>query len=304
MLSRRQRLLNVLARWFQKPALALIKPQWLARRVFNLNARTIYKTPMGLYTHRLNDTCTICELNKKPTHGTILYIHGGAFVIGSLIGYRHLIATMARDTGMRGVYVEYPLAPEHPAPAALDTVTAAYEALVADPESGPIALVGDSAGGNLTLALLHRIIARDLPRPFAAVAISPVTDLALTNPSLEANQDADLLVPMSWGLRGATQYLAGADPADPELSPVHGTFTGAGPVLIHTDTTEVLNDDSHEMAKALRSQGVDVTFRETTGLPHVNHLNLGRSPEADAAVADISAFLNRHLPDSAADESH
>lgn len=294
MLSKRQRIMNVFARWFQKPMLAYVKPPWLARRMFDLNAMTVYKSPMGLFTRRLNDTCTICELNKKPTHGTILYIHGGAFVIGSLVGYRHLIATLARDTDMRGVYVEYPMAPEHPAPAALNAVTKAYQALVDDPESGPIAIVGDSAGGNLTLALLHRIIAENMPLPFACVAISPVTDLALKNPSLEANQDVDLLVPMSWGLRGVTQYLAGADPADPALSPIHGTFSGAPPVLIHTDTTEVLNDDSHKMADALRDQGVDVTFRETTGLPHVNHLNLGRTPEADAAVRHISDFLTAH----------
>ena len=296
MFSRRQKLLNIYARWFQKPALALITPPRLARLTFNLNARTIYKSPKGLTTRALNQNCTICALDNAATHGTILYVHGGAFVIGSLVGYRHLIATLAKETGMRGVYVDYPLAPENPAPAALDAVTDAYVSLLADPDTGPIALVGDSAGGNLVLALLHRIIARDLTRPFAVGALSPVTDLALVNPSLETNQKVDLLVPMSWGLRGITQYLNGANPADPELSPVHGTFTDAGPVLIHTDTTEVLNDDAHNMAKTLRDQGVDVAIRETTGLPHVNHLNLGRSPEADAAVAHISAFLSQHLP--------
>lgn len=301
MLSRRQRILNFIARRVQKPTLAYVQPQWLARKVFSLNAMTIYKTPPGLWTRPYNDRCTLCELDKTPTHGTILYIHGGAFVIGNLRGYRHLIATLARQTGMRGVYVDYRLAPEHPAPAALDDVTAAYEALIADPDSGPVSLVGDSAGGNLVLALMHRILARDLPRPAALVAISPVTDLALQNPSLEDNKDADLLVPMSWGLRGVTQYLAGQDATNPEVSPIHGTFDGAPPTLIQTDRTEVLNDDARRMADHLRAAGAEVTYRETSGLPHVNHLNLGRSPEADALVAEISQFLKDRRPTPAVD---
>jgi len=264
--------------------------------VFTFNALTVYKRVKGLRTTGLNDMCTICAADDQPTYGTVLYIHGGAFVIGSLPGYRSLIATIARDTRMRGVYVDYRMAPEHPAPAALDDVTSAYEALVADPDCGPIAIAGDSAGGNITLALMHRIIARDLPRPFAVIGLSPVTDLTFQNPSLLANQKSDLLVPKSWGLRGITQYLAGQDPSDPELSPIHGTFDGAPPVLIHVDTSEVLYDDSRLMVERLRAQGVDVTLRETTGVPHVNHLNLGRTPEADAAVRHISDFLNTHRP--------
>ena len=296
MLSRRQRLLNAVARYCQKPALALVRPQWLARKVFTLNAVTLYRRPPGLRTRALSGRCTQCAVDDHPIYGTILYIHGGAFVIGDLTGYRHLIGTLARDTRMRGVYVDYRLAPEHPAPAALDDVTDAYEALAADPASGPIAIAGDSAGGNLTLALLHRILARDLPRPFAAVALSPVTDLTFVNPSLTANRKSDLLVPMSWGLRGVRDYLAGQDPSGPELSPINGQYAGAPPILIHTDTTEVLHDDARLMADRLRAQGVEVQLTQTTGQPHVNHLNIGLTPEADAAVRDITDFLNLHRP--------
>lgn len=292
MLSRRQRLMNLYARYMQKPLLAIVQPQWLARHIFTLNAIMAYRRPKGLRTKTLPLRCTQCAVDDQPTYGTIFYIHGGAFVIGNLTGYRHLIATMARDTRMRGIYAGYRMAPEDPAPAALNDLTAAYAAIAADHASGPIAIVGDSAGGNLALALLHRILAHRLTRPYAVVALSPVTDLSLRNPSLVENQKRDLLVPMSWGQRGVTQYLAGQDPSDPELSPINGIYTGAPPVLIHVDKTEVLYDDARLMTSHLRDQGVEVDLRETEGLPHVNHLNVGRTPEADAAVRHITDFLN------------
>ena len=296
MLSRRQRLVNTYARAVQKPLLALTRPQWLARKVFSLNAMTLYRAPGALALKSRDHRCTECDPGLGQSRGTIFYIHGGAFVIGNLRGYKHLVGTLAQRTGMRGIYVDYRLAPEDPAPAALDDVTAAYLALAADSDTGPIAVVGDSAGGNIALALLHRLLANGEPLPASVTAISPVTDLRLQNPSLTANRRADPLVPMSWGLRGVTQYLAGQSPDTPEISPILGTFTGAPPVLIHTDTTEVLYDDARLMAEHLRAQGVDVTYRETTGLPHVNHLNLGLTPEADAAVAHVTDFITGHLP--------
>ncbi|SEW31623.1 Acetyl esterase/lipase [Cognatiyoonia koreensis] len=298
MLSRSQKLLNVYARYVQKPCLAAVSNNWLARKTYTVNAIMAYKTPMG-YRQRdvslTHDGCTVsaayCSRNTKPTNGTLLYIHGGGFIIGNLRGCRHVIAELAALSGQRGVYVDWRLAPEHPFPAGLDDAETAYMALLADPESGPITIAGDSAGGNLTLALLHRLLRKGVAPPAACVCFSPIVDLHLINPSLAENLKKDALVPMSWGQRGVDAYLSGQDPNNPEISPIFGSFKGAGPVLIQCDRHEVLYDDGCLMADKLRADGVEVTLTTTTALPHVWQYFVGRSPEADASVAEAAAFL-------------
>lgn len=297
MYSYRQRIATLQARLVQKPMLALVRSPVIMRRLFTLNAIVGLRTPTGLTLTPLQlgqRTCTLCDTGQSHDHGTLLYVHGGAFVLGNLRGYRHLVAAIGQGAGMRAVFLNYRLAPEHPFPAAIDDAEAAWRALSADPECGPLTLVGDSAGGNIALALLHRIIAKGLLLPAAVAVMSPVTDLRLQNPSLTTNRKLDPLVSTRWGARSIAAYLNGADPAQPDASPILGDFKGAPPVLIHADTTEVLFDDARLMADRLRRQGVDVTLRTQTGLPHVWHINVGRTPEADASVAEIASFLASH----------
>ncbi|MFQ1699629.1 alpha/beta hydrolase [Loktanella agnita] len=298
MLSKHQKFWNAYARIVQKPTLAMITSQPLARRAADLNAILSLKTPPGLQltdcalTHAgENVRTTVCQTGPVPAGGTMLYLHGGAFMIGSLRMYRHLVARLGQAADQRAHFLHYGLAPEHPYPHALDQATAAYLALCADPAAGPISLVGDSAGGNLVLALLHRICSRDLPRPAAVVALSPLTDMRFTAASLHENARSDHLVPVSWARRGQNAYRAGADPENPELSPVLGDFTDAPPCLIHADETEMLVDDSRAMAKVLKDQGIPVTLTLCRGRTHVWHLNVGRCPEADASIAEIGQFI-------------
>lgn len=292
-----QRLATLNARFVQKPLLAVVRSPAILRRLFTLNAIIHMQTPAGLTTAPIQlgtRNCTLCDAGQAQTHGTLLYIHGGAFVMGNLRGYRHLVAAIGKSAGMRAVFLNYRMAPEHPFPAALDDAEAAWRALSDDPDCGPLTLAGDSAGGNIALALLQRIIAQGLTLPAAVAVMSPITDLRMNNPSLTANRRSDPLVSTRWGARGVAAYLAGADPAQPDASPILGNFTGAPPVLIHADTTEVLFDDARLMADHLRAQGVDVTLHTQTGLPHVWHMGVGRTPEADASVAEIGQFLASH----------
>ena len=300
MLSRHQKFWNLYARLAQKPMLALVGYQPLARRIADLSAALTLKTPADLQltdrtlTHADRSVrATLCRTGTEPAGGTLLYLHGGAFMIGSLRMYRHLVARLGEAAGQRAYFLHYGLAPEHPFPFALDQATIAYQALCADPDAGPISIVGDSAGGNLVFALLHRICSRDLPRPAAVVAMSPLTDMRMTGASLRANRRSDHLVPVRWARRGAEAYRAGHDPVDPDLSPVLGDFTGAPPCLIHADATEMLVDDARAIADVLRAQGVATTLEISHGRTHVWHLNVGRCPEADASVAGIGAFLRR-----------
>ena len=302
MLSRQQKIWNGYARFVQKPVIALVAHQPTVRRIADLSAAITLKTPSDL---RLTEKplssggaslrTTVCQVGPTPTGGSMLYLHGGAFMIGNLRGYRHLVSELGKAANQRAHFLHYGLAPEHRFPTALDQATVAYDALCSAPDAGPISLVGDSAGGNLVFALLHRICSRGLPQPVAVAAIAPISDLRLINGSLKTNAGSDHLVPVRWIVRGKEAYLAGHDPSDPEVSPVLGNFVGAPPCLIQVDEDEVLFDDSRTLAVRLRDQGVITELTTSKGRSHVWHLNVGRSPEADSSVADIGGFIQKQV---------
>jgi epsilon-lactone hydrolase len=123
----------------------------------------------------------------------ILHLHGGWFNAGSAKAYRHLVGHIAARAGTRAFVPEYRLAPEHPFPAAVDDVLAAYRGL---DESGirRLAITGDSAGGNLALVLASSVTAGAVSAKAAlvgAAALSPVTDLTLSGATYETRADVD-----------------------------------------------------------------------------------------------------------------
>lgn len=305
MVSARQKAINLFARSIQKPALALVRPPLVARFFFDLNARLFFRTPRRLRQRRevleaggQRVPAAWLDLGGPNGRGVIFYVHGGAFMLGSLRGYRHLVARLADAAGMAACFVEYRLAPEHPYPAAPDDVLCAYRALLGSGIAARrIAVVGDSAGGCLALSLLHRIGAEALPMPGAVVAMSPIVDFTEGSPSLKENEARDILIPLRWARRGLAYYLQDADPRDPVVSPVFGRYDGAPPVLLQVSESEVLRDDSRRMAEVLRSQGVTVRLDEWQDVPHVWQINAGRSPEADKGVTDIADFLMETLGD-------
>ncbi|MBV6658035.1 MAG: alpha/beta hydrolase fold domain-containing protein [Devosiaceae bacterium] len=172
MLSRQQRFWNAYARLVQKPVLALVAHQPTVRRIADLNAAVTLKTPDGLKLseHQLKSNAgsvrtTVCQIGATPTGGSMLYLHGGVFMIGNLRGYRHLVARLGNAADQTAHFLHYGLSPEHRFPTALDQATLAYEALCADPDAGPISLVGDSAGVIWSLPCCIAFVAEDCGNP-------------------------------------------------------------------------------------------------------------------------------------------
>lgn len=229
-----------------------------------------------------------------PTPGAavILYLHGGGYVMGNPRTHAALAANLKRKTGLEVCLPDYRLAPEHPFPAAFDDALTAWRALVAKghaPEQ--IILGGDSAGGGLALALLGHLCATGQPRPKALFAFSPFTDFAFEGPSITRNARSEILLPISRLENLRDRVLQGADPRDPRISPLYGTFIGAPPVLIQVARTEILHSDSTRMVQHLRAQGVDVTLQESGNLPHVWQYFHGWLPEARASLSDAANFI-------------
>lgn len=220
----------------------------------------------------------------RPQHadGTILFLHGGAYMAGTAHAYRHFVGHVAAAAKMNAFVPDYRLAPEHRFPAALDDAHAAYVGLASGKES-PVAIVGDSAGGGLTLALASDL--RDARAPLAAVALSPVTDLGQSLDSLSRTAELDLLLTAESVAHAARTYLKGHDPRDPRASAVYAETSALPPVLLHVGTSELLLDDSRRYAAR-----AEVTLHEWEGMPHV-FLSDIELEAAREAIEITGAFL-------------
>lgn len=212
-----------------------------------------------------------CLPDAAEKNAVILYLHGGAYVLGTAAAYRHFVGHVAAASGLPAFVADYALAPERPFPAALDDAVAAYRALALG--GHPVVIVGDSAGGGLSLALGSAVMAaassENLPLPLGIAAFSPWTDLALTGESLTSRARRDPLVTRRVLADCAAQYLQGHDSHDPCASPLYGSFDGSVPVLIHVGTDEVLLDDSLRVAERIGAAGSTVEVHVWRGMTHV-----------------------------------
>ena len=243
----------------------------------------------------------VIDIAGAEPRGTIFHIHGGGFALGSAAGSAGLASALARKTGMRAVSAGYRLAPEHPYPAALQDVTAAYRALAGQAgRAGHVVVPGESAGRNLALGLLIAARAQDLALPAAALLLSPITDLTVTGSSYAGKAHADPAVTARAIRTRAADYLAGADPADPRVSPLSADLTGLPPLLIQAGSHEVLLDDATRLAAKAAADDVAVILDITPGVPHVFQAFAALLDEADAALNRAARFIHDNTTRKAA----
>lgn len=225
----------------------------------------------------------------------VLYLHGGGYVIGSLVTHRGLVANIARATAGQVLAIDYRLAPEHPFPAAIDDAVSAYRWLLEnghDPQS--LAIAGDSAGGGLTVATLLKLKREGLPLPAAGVCISPWVDMEAVGESMDLKASVDPMVQREGLLGMAAAYLAGANPRDPLTAPIYGDLDGLPPLLIQVGTAETLLDDARRLAMRAISCGVDVDYQEWRDMIHVFQHFAAMIDDGFHAIERIGAFVRHH----------
>jgi epsilon-lactone hydrolase len=225
---------------------------------------------------------------------TILYFHGGGYLVGAPKDYREMVSHIARAAQARALTIDYRLAPEHPHPAAVEDAVTAYRWLLEQGvEPGATVLAGDSAGGGLTVATLVSLRGRGDRPPAAGVCICPWVDLEITGKSMDANADADPLVKRQVVADMAAAYLQGQDPRTPLASPLHAQLNGLPPLLVQAGTAETLLDDASRLAERARTAGVDVTFEPWPDMLHVWQWFGSFLPEARQAIDRIGEFIRQ-----------
>jgi acetyl esterase/lipase len=232
----------------------------------------------------------------RPKHAlsdrAILFLHGGAYMLGSAKAYRGLASQLATRTGVATLVLDYPLAPEHPFPAAFDAAVASRRWL-GDLGFTQITLAGDSAGGALALGAMA---AEDIRSEVASVVVfSPWTDLALTGASFNDPSTYDpIFQPPQILAKAAETYLAGAAPRDMRASPLYDIPKALPPLAIQVGTDELLLDDARRYAFAAAAQGGEVQLDIYEGLHHVFQRSVMELQGARNALDAAAIFMKRH----------
>lgn len=294
-------------------ALRLALKRTLARRVASVrNARRArnriafaarwLRPPAGWCAHDTtiaNVPTRVLTPDERSLSGRVLYFHGGGFYVGTARAQTGLLWRMGRAADATVVAPDYRLAPEHPWPAALDDAFAVYSTLLAEgTEPTRIAVGGDSAGGNLALALLLRLRDAGRPLPAAAFAFSPWTDLTGSGGAVRYNARRDCMLP-AFRMTDAARLYAGSRPLDhPLVSPLFAALDGLPPLQLHVSSTEILLDDTLRLADRARAAGVPTDLRVWQRLPHGFPVFADILPEARQAIDEVGGFIRLQYPAS------
>lgn len=235
----------------------------------------------------------------------LLYIHGGAFTMGSPKSHRRLSAKFSAVARAAVLVIDYRLMPEHPRMAGVEDCRTAYRWMLDNGPSGPapastVFVAGDSAGGCLALSLLAWVRDQGLRAPNAAVVLSPATDSTLDSPSLKNNMDTDpMLGPLfrSFAKVPRRVLLWGGwahnrmRPSHPAISPVFGDLSRLPPVLVHASEQEMLFDDCRRYVNKAAAHGSPVVLQSWSHMVHVWHFFYPTLLEGREAFEEIEKFF-------------
>jgi len=239
-----------------------------------------------------------------PDDKLLLYLHGGAYVMGNCATHRQMVSYIAKFSGIKALLPEYRLAPEHPFPSAIDDSVNLYRSLIADGYATKnIVIAGDSAGGGLTMATLLSLRDAGDPLPAAACLLSPWLDLAATGESMTTRAKKDPWFRPEDMPIVAAHYCRADELKNPLVSPVYADLAGLPPLYIQVGEDEILLSDSTRAAEKVRAAGGEVEIEIWPGMWHVFQAFLVQVPESKKAVKKIGAYVRRALQNGGSSES-
>lgn len=226
---------------------------------------------------------------------TVLYLHGGGYAYYAS-AHQNLIALVTLAAKSQTFALDYRLIPEHPFPAQLDDALAAYRWLL---EGGirpdRLVVMGDSAGGNLTLALLLALRDAHTALPALGICIAPWTDVTNPGESLEKNEPYDWVdqrMPRQW----AEWLCKNSDPRNPLVSPVYADLHGLPPIYIQAGDAEILYDMIQAFYAEAQAQGVNVRLDVWQHMNHDFQAYGELLPQSKDALQRIGQVIGEVIP--------
>ena len=228
----------------------------------------------------------------------LLYFHGGGYCSGSITSHRRLVTEAGRAARMRTLAIDYRRAPEHPYPAAHEDAITAWRFLRKQGiAANNIAVGGDSAGGNLTLALIERLRAAGEELPACAWLLSPWTDLTMSGATLQTRDAVDPLIHTAYLTELADAYAPPPiDRRDPLISPLFADLTGFPPMLVQVGSAETLLADATRLAEAAGAADVEVRLEIWPHMIHAWPVWNAALADGRRALASAGQFIRAHMP--------
>lgn len=268
------------------------------RQMLDTAARKLGKLPKNCKVDKLEIEGIYAEWLSSENivdDKVILYLHGGGYAFCSANTHRPLAARIGKAAGVKVLFPEYRLAPEHPFPAAIEDAVTVYRWLLRQGyDSSKIILAGDSAGGGLSLAATLVLRDQNEPLPGAIVCLSPWVDLTSSGESYRKNKEIDPYLSVQ-GVRDAALMYAGNENSldHPLVSPVFADLTGFPPLFIQAGNHEILQSDAEMLANQAWQAGVEVTFKVWDGMWHVWQISGDILPEAKKAISEIGDYIKK-----------
>lgn len=242
-----------------------------------------------------NTPCDEFWVKESKSRKVLLYIHGGAFVFKTPAIHNSFVARLVGRLDMYAVVPDYPLAPESPFPAAIDSCFAVYSDLLAQGyKAEDIVIAGDSAGGNIAVALLARAKRHGVAMPCCMFLLSPVTDMIQSGLSSVENRYTDVLFSLEAMLNFRKLYIQqDIDFHNDEISPLFSDFEGFPPCQVHVSSSELMRDDGARLVEYMKLKGVKAKLQMWHNMPHVFPI-FEQLPESKKALSQISEFVEKH----------
>lgn len=296
-------------RWLSVQAYALVTRRLFPAHAAPITMRTRFerfaRTPrekllrkypnLVFEDHRFGDREMESTRAVEAPTCVLMHLHGGAYFMGSPASYRSRTMRLSYRCNAEVFAPDYRLAPEYPAPAALEDAVDAWCELRRLRPDGPILVSGDSAGGGLALAMMVALKDQGLPLPDGAVLFSPWTDMTTSGQSIDENDRRDVWLSRAHCETWASHYVGAIDPRDSRVSPVFADLAGLPPLLTIVGDQEVLLDDAQRIHKSALEAGVPSTLHVGRQMQHDFPLTLPWLAESRDAWSSIADFV-RHAP--------
>ena len=236
---------------------------------------------------------TIIPESEKKTQTIILYFHGGSYVAKATKDHFEFLENIVDQTGATVIMPDYPLAPKYNYKDVFNMVVPLYKNIIENIEAKNLVLMGDSAGGGLSLALEEKLLEENIEKPIKTILISPWLDVRLENPKIDEVQKQDDELNKETLKIAGIMYSAGDEKNNYLVNPIDGNLSNLENITILTGTRDILNPDAHKLQEKASEVGTNIELKEYEGAKHIWMIEKNSSQDLiESANQDIINMLN------------